>query len=379
MNNGINISEVLQEYLAKDETNLTKLVKELVSVKNQDAEFLPEEIKEQGRNTKKEVEKWRNGTNGIGKANICNLKQAFKNLNDDKMYKRLEYLEERGSFAWDVSIKDKKEHPEKYEDCLKSKPPFLTDAEFNELNSLYPNKKVFEEILTLSPSEFSKETEKFVEKMNRYIKGQEYYTSKDGIEFWKNMYHYFEYTTGRLLGDSILDAPFSVAEILINIYLRYYNGNSIATCMNAPLKAIGRSLKTLNSEKEYNYKHHKYVISVGKIRKYHDERTSSLADTYPKKDITLTEIALGIDIGKTGNIIKKCYEEIIENKETTYTINNFADVFFMSKPKYEKRQSICEVLVAPNDTAKEYYEWFMDNIPKIHYRSCGINEGNYII
>jgi hypothetical protein len=369
MDNGQQIiADVLTQYFSKgDCTPIREFTKLFIEIKDKDASFTEDQMKDHIENTRSMLYKWKNKNNsrGISISNIRILRDIFIKLGEYKLVETLETIlkgneEEKKEhkiicdriskgrirYAWDVEQRDLLDNPFKYADCIKSKPPFLSDEEFAELNSLYPKRSVYEEILSKEEKDYSFETIKYLDKINRFISDSTTY--KNAAELWKDYYIWYDrYKTGRLYGSNILEAPREIFKNLINIWFNYYRGSYTKSYCGDYLTRIGETLGLLSIEGKINYRDEKNYVYVGHVVKYHDGRNDNDLPTF-SGSIPIINKVLKIDMGKLGDIIGRCYTENITRVEAIYDGKELTEERF-------------KVEVCPNYLAREYYEWFLDN------------------
>ena len=362
------IANILTQYFEKEGSiSIREFAKLFIEAKDKDASFTEDQLNEHIENMRSMLYKWKNQDNsrGVSKSNICILRDVFLSIGEHDISEALEDIlkeneEEKKEhkiicdriskgrirYAWDVEQRDLIDNPFKYDDCIKTKPPFLSDEEFTELNSLYPKRSVYEEILSKEEKDYSFDTIKYLDKMNRFIGDSSTY--KNAIELWKDYYIWYDrYKTGRLYGSNILEAPREIFKNLINIWFNYYRGSYTKSYCGDYLTRIGETLGLLSIKGRTDYHDGKNYIYVGHIVKYHDGRFSNDLPTFTGS-IPIINKVLEIDMGKLGEIIGRCYTENISRVEATYEGKELKEERF-------------KIEVSPNYLAKEYYGWFLDN------------------
>lgn len=325
---------IIGEYFSKEDAiSVNEFARRYVSIKDKGSEYSKAQTENHIEVAERQIRKWKNGYNSPRKDSLEIIKKVILQIEP----------KEKGRFAWDIDIRDLYESPYKYKDNITSKPPFLTDDEFKELNSLYPPKDVYEEILT-KEADFSNSAAAYIEKLNRFLKGAKKPT--DTQTLLKDMYIWYDhYKTGRLYGSNILEAPREIFEYFINLWFGYYRGSELCAYHDDYLDQLGLSVAMLSMKPEPDYFTNKDYIYIGNV---------DLCPNEPNKIYHLYDIVplymgarpilykvLGMDNGKLGEIISKCHNEkdiLTENTGNTY-----------------------KVKVIPNYLARKYYEWFLAN------------------
>lgn len=329
------------------------------------------------KNKERQLRRWKSGKCNPHISNIQCLIVTFNTLDEpqyarmakDILDKKIEIKKQikkscnrrakgRDRYAWDIRQSDKDSSEAQYKYNHISRPPFLTDEEFEELDSLYPSRDVYEEILSSEDySRYSEHTKNYIAKMNRYLLSASM-PDKDAIEYWRSRYIYYSYwKSGRLYGTNILGAPREIFIELLNIWIGYYRGGDIGSYYIDYFEQLGQSLALLAQEGDFDAYTQTNKLAIGEFDKYEAEYINRQLYTVCPYSTGATPIVYsiaGLASGKLEDILKDCYEANLDLMETEYKQTGI----FKRKLKPTKRRY--KVYVSPNYKARKYYNWYLN-------------------